>query len=129
MKLPTDKADVATADALADADPARLGPYIVELLDWLQDGNWPVARPIAVALSRCGMALVNPVRHILGSDDDIWKYWVISRLLGDVDREVWRALEPDLLRIVNQPTPGEVEESVALAARDVIFMLAYVDES
>jgi Domain of unknown function (DUF5071) len=128
MQLPADKADVEVAVALAHLEPTQLEPYVSELLAWLMDGNWPVASPVAAALARCGLPLVEPVRRILSSDDDIWKYWVISRLLGAVDAQVRRALEPDLLRIVNQPTPGESQESVGLAARDVIFMLAYVDE-
>ena len=75
------------AVALAAIPPDALVPHIPELLTWLQDINWPIARPVAAALSRCGIALVEPVRSILLSDDDIWKTWILG-FLRDVSPDV-----------------------------------------
>ncbi len=85
--------------------------------------NWPVARPVAEVLARCGMRLVEPLRAALTSGDDVWKYWLVSHLLVEVDSGVRVALADLIVRIRNEPTAGEIAEGVDLAAGDVLILL------
>ncbi|HJR60884.1 MAG TPA: GNAT family N-acetyltransferase [Vicinamibacterales bacterium] len=123
IALPRTKVDTERADALSRVAPEQLSPHVAELLVWLQDMNWPVARSVAAALSRGGDELVEPVRTVLRSDDDIWKAWVLSGLLPHVERRVRTALRDDILRIANQPTPGELENEADVAARALLSEL------
>lgn len=127
MKLPADKDDIAAAHALRDRSAEELAPVVPQLLEWLQDMNWPVARPICEVLRRCGASLVEPVRAVLQSSDDVWKQWVLSELLCGVDPKVRLQLTPELLRIVNAPTASEEQEEVVRAARDVLLLVNYND--
>ena len=126
--LPADKHDCEAIARLKAAGRAAVVPLVPRLLEWIQDMNWPVARPVVELLSDYPDELVTPVRAVLRGDDDVWKYWVVSELLVDGPEELRDALSEDVMRIVNAPTPGEVAEEVHLAARDVVFVMSYVDE-
>jgi hypothetical protein len=117
IQLPRTKSDVELADALCAVPCEQLSLHVTDLLVWLQDINWPVARSVAAALSRCGDELVDPVRGVLRSDDDIWKLWVLSELLPRVRRSVLVALRDDILCIARQPTSGEQIEGAHRAAQ------------
>ncbi|MGI1677957.1 MAG: DUF5071 domain-containing protein [Cellvibrionaceae bacterium] len=108
--LPVDKGDIEACDNLALASDELLIPHIKELLSWLQDMSWPVARKISSRLSKLGLDLVPELREILNSKDEVWKYWVISRFLYDVNNTVYDALFFNLKRIQNHPTPTEKKE-------------------
>lgn len=120
IDLPRTTSDTARADALRDLPPRELSPHVAELLVWLQDINWPVARPVAAALSRCGDELVGPVRSVLRSDDDLWKLWLLSELLPRVCRDVQGALREDILRIAKHPTSSEQAEEADIAAQALV---------
>jgi hypothetical protein len=122
MRLPADKADVNAATALADFPPESLEPHIPRLLEWLQDMNWPVARPVAAALSRCSVALVDPIRAVLLGNDDIWKAWVLH-LLCEVQPVVRRALRTEVSRICEMPSALEIQEGACDAAHEVLSLL------
>src|SRR4029079_13280270 len=107
IRLPTTKSDTELAEQLSTVPVEELSQHIPELLEWLQDWNWPVSRPIAAALSRCGAELVEPVRTVLQSNDDIWKLWVLSGSLPNVNVVVRDALREEILRIARRPTAGE----------------------
>jgi hypothetical protein len=123
IQLPRTKSDVERADALSAVPGDQLSPHVAELLVWLQDINWPVARPVAAALSRCADELVDPVRSVLRSDDDIWKLWILSELLPRVNRNILLALREDVLRIASRPTSGEQIEEAHLAAQELASAL------
>lgn len=127
LELPANKKDVATARALLEVPPEALAPHIPSLLGWLQDYNWPVAKPVSEALARCGTDLIEPVRQILNGKDNVWKYWTAHFLLS-VDPDVRVALADDITRIINDPTEDEAAEEVPLVMMDVFILLTYSDE-
>ncbi len=95
-----------------------------ELLEWIQDINWPVAQEIAPLLSRAGPEIAPHISAILKSDDDVWKYWTIGHVIENLDREVGLLLRADLERIANSPTSGEKLEEVDIVAREALGTLA-----
>ncbi|MCC6131085.1 MAG: DUF5071 domain-containing protein [Acidobacteria bacterium] len=119
LLLPRDKFDIASAERAVSAGYPAVAPILGELLIWLQDCNWPVAFVLAPFLATIGSPLVPHVRAILRSDDDVWKYWVLERIVAAND-EVCAGLRPELKRIVQSPTPGEVYDEVFLQASEIL---------
>lgn len=122
-RAPTNKCDLEAVRGLEGASREDLTAHARELLTWLQDMNWPVARPMATLLARLGSALEEPVREVIASDDDIWTLSVISDLVAESDLDLARALEPELRRIAENPSAGERAEEVDAAARAVLERL------
>lgn len=113
MKLvPIDKFDDEACANLKAASDEELKPYIAELLECLQDLNWPIAAPVSDRLSMLGLDLVKPVVKVLSGNDDVWKYWLVSHFLYQVNDEVFRELSFKLEDIKSHPTRGEIEEEV-----------------
>jgi len=79
--VPTDKSDLERASAAVEAGYPAVAPVLRELVEWLQDYNWPVARVLVPFLQSIGAPLVPHIWRVLRSDDDVWKYWVISLLI------------------------------------------------
>ena len=102
--LPRSKFDVERAKNLSNIDLPILEPYLEELLTWLQDGNWPVAHPVANFLASVGLPVVPHVRKILQGNDDIWKMWVLSSVVDTEDLVIANALQDDIKRIARNPT-------------------------
>lgn len=124
IHLPRSKHDLDAARQIASASPDELTPNIPDLLTWLQDINWPVARLVADGLSRCGDPLVAPVRDVLRSDDAIWKLWILTALLPRCPRQVQEALLPEITRIATDPTDAEGAEDADVQARALLEQLA-----
>jgi hypothetical protein len=110
--IPKSKLDIEACENLSEATDDDVNPHIYELLIWIQDLNWPVARPVAERLSRLGDELIEPILTVLDGDDEIWKYWVVSHLLHIVNHQVYSSVEFKLNRIKSKPTPSEIEEEV-----------------
>ena len=110
--VPKDKFDDEACANLQAASDEELRPYIADLLECLQDLNWPIAGPVAERLSTLGTELTEPVLHILNSDDEMWKYWIIAHFLYLVNDEVFQALRFKLKSIRLHPTASEIAEEV-----------------
>ena len=52
--IPKDKHDLLALERARELGFPLLNEIIPDLLEWLQDGNWPVARPTATLLAEAG---------------------------------------------------------------------------
>jgi hypothetical protein len=118
--VPRSKFDVATAERAVAAGWPAVEPVLPELLEWLQDYNWPVSRVLAPFLASIGEPLVPHVRPILQGEDAIWKYWIIVAVVADAPVAVVDRLRADLERLVERPSQRELEEEVPDVARRVL---------
>jgi Domain of unknown function (DUF5071) len=117
--VPTNKSDLNAAhNAHALGYPAVM-PILPELLRWLQDMNWPVAGTIAALVAPIGAPLAPHVRQILNSGDEVWKYWIIGRVIGE-NAELFAFFKSDLERIATAPTEAEHRDEVDEQAREVL---------
>jgi Domain of unknown function (DUF5071) len=117
--IPQNKFDTERAtQAVASGYPA-VEPILPELLEWIQDCNWPVARVLAPFLGSIGTPLIPHIRRILASDDTLWKYWTLTRLVRD-SPDVVVALREDLERYANSPTPDETAAGLDEVARGIL---------
>jgi hypothetical protein len=119
MNMPIDKRDVRGAEALVALGYPAVEPILAQLLEWVQDGNWPVARTLAPFLSTIGSPLAPHVAQILQGDDDTWKYFLLSTVVGK-SKELTAVLLPQLERLKSNPTEGEVEEGLDLMASNIL---------
>ncbi|HCE2342634.1 TPA: DUF5071 domain-containing protein [Vibrio parahaemolyticus] len=110
--VPNHKSDLETSEQLHFLSNEEITPYVYELLEWLQDLNWPVADPVSKRLLQLNLELVEPLLLILSSDDDVWKYWIVSSFLHYVDISVYDRLIFKLNKMKISPTKQEIEEEV-----------------
>lgn len=118
--FPTSKYDLEACATLANASDGEVGPLVPQLLEWLQDMNWPVAVHVRDRLARMSAELVEPVRKVLIGNDETWKYWLVSSLLPETDSRVVSALSAELKRLAFCPTASEKSEEVDMLARELL---------
>ncbi|MFK8021266.1 MAG: DUF5071 domain-containing protein [Pseudomonadales bacterium] len=118
--MPADKFDLEACKRLAIASDDDVIKNISELLEWIQDMNWPVASPICDRLSKIGSPVVPHIKKILLGTDETWKYFVISGLVHRSSEETILSLRPILNSIVEQPTGREEAEEVNIVAMEVL---------
>ena len=113
--IPADKNDVGTAEAIVAsgnaADP--------RLLEWVQDLNWPVAQTLAPFLASAGGVLVPGIREVLASQDDTWKWSVITGVVAR-SPELVALLCPELERLAAAPSLGELAEDLDRMASELL---------
>ena len=83
--LPHEKGDTERAEAIVALGYPAVAPILPDLIEWLQDCNWPVAHVLSPFLAQIGLPLLPPVRAVLATNDYQWKYWVLlsSAQCGD----------------------------------------------
>lgn len=117
--LPNDKHDTAKAEALVALGYPTISIVVPDLLEWVQDLNWPVARIILPFLNQVGTPLASDLRAIIQGSDDTWKYSVLCGLVGE-SRELAAELVVDLQRLVIRPTAGEISEGLDICANEIL---------
>lgn len=120
--LPTHKSDLAAAESVVALGWPAVEPITMQLLEWLQDANWPVAYVLAPFFESIGANLAPYVLQILQKQDEVWKYYVIQAVVGR-SPPLAQALESELRRIAQHPTDGERAEEVDLVAIEAMKLI------
>lgn len=84
---------------------------MLELLTWLQNFNWPIARDVLPFVLQYSNLIVEPVRAILKTDDVAWIHVFlvnVVRMLPFVER---KKLKAELERIARESTGEEKKEN------------------
>jgi Domain of unknown function (DUF5071) len=118
--LPRDKHDTLAVDQLAELGYPTISPVLPDLIKWLQDANWPVARPIADLLVKIGKPVVPLLLEVLRGDDAVWKYWCLERVVRRLPSDVVADLRPDLERLAQYPSDSDRQEEVNLSANSLL---------
>ena len=117
--IPQNKFDTERAGQAVAAGYPAVEPILPELLQWIQDCNWPVAVVLAPFLGSIGTPLIPHIKRILATNDSMWKYWTLNYLVRD-SPDVVAALREDLERYANSPTPDESADELDEVARDIL---------
>lgn len=120
--VPKHKSDLASCKNLSTASDEEVVTKIPELLEWLQDMNWPVAPLVCERLKSIGDPLIVPLRKVLTGSDACWKYWIITCLLREAPNETVFSLREALETLANHPSSSEEAEGVHLEAREVLLV-------
>lgn len=110
--IPKDKLDIETAEKLKQYSYEEIKPIIPNLLEWIQDMNWPVAPTVAEYLITISENLTNEIIEILNGKDEMWKYWTIEVFAIQSEREMHPKVFEIVNRIANYPTSTEKESEV-----------------
>ena len=116
--IPKDKSDEKTCEKLFLASDEEVILVLPELLEWLQDYNWPVAFKVHDRLKSLGQSLVAPIKEILQGYDGTWKRFIISCFLPALDITIAEQLHEELHRIIKSPTKSDIIEEVVLEAKE-----------
>jgi len=130
MTLTTDLASlipIAKYETEKASELVRLGfpavePVMPQILEWLQDPNWPVGLIFQPFLIRIGQPLTPYIRTILAGQDDGWKYSLLVAVVAP-SIELAQTLRPELEHLATSPSTGESEEEVDLIAVEILDAL------
>ncbi|MDO8071491.1 DUF5071 domain-containing protein [Janthinobacterium sp. SUN176] len=119
LPLPRDKHDTRNARALIALSWEEVRPAMPQILEWVQDVNWPVAGVLLPYLAGIGPRLAPYIKTVLAGNDEQWKYFVLQGIVRH-SRELAFELDGELQRFAHAPTMGEREEGVAEVAREIL---------
>jgi hypothetical protein len=117
--LPRDKHDFERVSNLKNINKKDLIKLIPELLEWLQDINWPIAVEITKLLLSVPQETIPYVR-VLEGGDDIWKEWCLRYFVMELPEDLRQILQDELVRIAYKPSKGEQLEEVHITAREIL---------
>lgn len=118
--VPLSKYDVVAIENLKKASQETIEKKADELLEWIQDMNWPVAKELLTILGKIGEPLIEPIVEVFHGEDQMWKYWIITSLLPKMDQRVVKAFEPELERLKTVQTIDDDELEVRQAANEYL---------
>ncbi len=118
--IPKDKFDHDAVKRAVEIGYPGINPILPDLLVWLQDINWPVARDLVPLLKDAGTGIAPHIIAILNSTDSGWKYSVVSYLCESVSSDVWALIEPDVVRLAMAPSERDAQEEVHLVAAEAL---------
>jgi hypothetical protein len=111
--LPANKDDVAAIEAIKAHGYPAVQPILLDLLKWIREESWPVAKPTREFLLTIGPRLAPQVREVLGSRSDSLKAAVLG-LVNEWPAEDVRGLSDQLFLIA---TDGQSWGADLLALR------------
>lgn len=118
--LPKDKHDHEAIERLHKLPIQELVPLLPELLEWVADINWPIARDAIDLVLAVPEHIVEPIREVFRTTDDEWKNNCLDYVILHLPVEQRRQLKPELERIAHQPTEYEIEEGMRDTAQELL---------
>jgi hypothetical protein len=116
--IPKNKGDLSTAEKLKNYSYEDLKEIIPNLLEWLQDLNWPVAKSVSEYLESIHDKMTTELLTILkGNEDEVWKYWIIT-IFGPITESP--IIKNEIIRIAISPTKNERIEEVDEVAKEIV---------
>ncbi|WP_295794931.1 DUF5071 domain-containing protein [Mucilaginibacter sp.] len=111
--IPKHKDDQKVIARLKRLSFEQIKPIVPELLEWLQDMNWPIARSVADILEPFADRIAPEIIKIFKTNDGVWKMWVLRNLTRHTESTL---LLSEIERIAKFPTRDEIEEEANLEA-------------
>lgn len=110
--IPKDKGDIATAEQLKNYSYEQIKTIVPELLIWIQDMNWLVAKAVSEFLQSISEFLTEDILKILNGKDRTWKYWCVSIFGLNATKPIDPKLMLEFKRIATNPTQNEISEEI-----------------
>jgi Domain of unknown function (DUF5071) len=99
---------------------AELKPIIPQLLIWLQDINWPVAKPISALLKPMLPDILTELIPILQSEDGVWKYNILQVFFIETKTSYWNNIASLIIDLAKNPSEIDKKEEVDILALEII---------
>lgn len=123
--IPKDKHDFDSINRIKLLSDEDIKPIIPDLLKWLQDSNWPIAREVMKILHRFDGELTPYIKEILCSSDAGWKYYILADFVSELPKERIAELKPELLDLALHP--NNLDQSVEVD-KEAIAILELIGE-
>ncbi|MBY9007578.1 MAG: DUF5071 domain-containing protein [Candidatus Lokiarchaeota archaeon] len=121
--IPKHKSDFESVDKIIKLGYPKIKPILPELLNWMQDGNWPIYRTLAPFLSSIGIEIIPEIKNILQSEDYIWQYWCLVGIVEVIGKKAIYLLKNQLERLRDNPTEEEKAEYLQEVASDLLNLI------
>jgi len=123
--IPKDKFDLKPISTLMEISEDEIQPILPDLLFWIADMNWPVAEPMVNVLTRFPSSIVPLIKDRLkpSETDEDWKYFIITSLIPELPVDAQKLLTDDILRIIQNPSDGEIAGEVVNVANEYFASL------
>ncbi len=118
--IPKDKFDVTAVEQLAHMETAQIIPLLPQMLEWIQDMNWPVAEPMVEVLLQYPTELTSLVEQVLLGDDDMWIYWCLQKIVPRLPFFSKLALMESVERIATLTVTSSNEHNVEAAKKALL---------
>ena len=76
-----DNTNILKLDQLSDME---IEPIICELLEWLQDCNWPISKDILPIILLHQNVAIPHIINILEGNDVMWRYWIMDLVIPNL---------------------------------------------
>ena len=112
--VPKDKFDKTSVLKLMELTEVEIRPILSELLFWIADINWPIAKDVVCILKKFPRSVVPLIKDKLKptEKDEEWKYFIISNLIPQLPADAQVLLVDDIARIIDEPTASEEHAEV-----------------
>jgi len=110
--LPRHKFDNDRVEMIKKMDRDKIVLLLPNLLEWIQDMNWPVAPSVLELLLTFPEEIVPHVQDVLFSDDDNWKWFALHFLVIELPEESRVPFREYLTRVAETPTYNELAEEL-----------------
>ena len=82
---------------------SKLSNYMLNLLAFLEDGNWPAAGHVSTFLTSIGQPLIPSIQEVFKKQyEALWHYWILILVVRFWDQPTIELLERDLLKLVTK---------------------------
>jgi len=119
--IPKTKDDINSITELENCTFSEIKDYTMELLSWMQDMHWDVAHGISKYFQPFVNEIENDLIVILKSNDQQWKYAILSFLVDKSSKKLPFNLINILIKIDHYPTKEEIEEEINILARNILL--------
>jgi hypothetical protein len=121
--LPRNKHDFERVEEIKRLDRNKIISLLPQLLEWVQDFNWPIASEIVDLLLTFPEEIVPEMKKVLATNDYIWKYWCLWKLIKELPLEYRELFKEDLNRLSQHPTDDEKLEELDEIAAEILQTL------
>ncbi|MEK4385714.1 DUF5071 domain-containing protein [Solibacillus sp. FSL W7-1464] len=119
--LPRHKSDNDRVEMIKKMDRDKILPLLPNLLEWIQDMNWPVASSVLELLLTFPEEIVPYVQDVLtSSDDDNWKWFILHYLVIELPKESRVQFREYLTRVSETPKRNELAEELDEIAKKIL---------
>jgi hypothetical protein len=119
--IPRSKGDLEAVENLNKLPFEDIKEDVPELLKWLQDMNWPIARDVADYLLPHISKIQEEIAHILVSEDEMWIYWIIGSFITASSERPSDKVLTLISRLANNPTRWEQENYIDEVAKEAMI--------
>jgi hypothetical protein len=105
---------------------SRVKSIIPELLEWIQDMNWPGAQEIVDLLITVDDEIVPYVKKILKSKDGIWIIWLLSEVVSKWNKDLKKQIKDDLYELSVTLDNNLIIEGVDIQSMKLLYESKFI---